>query len=339
MDFSGVPESFKLAVPFFGLGFIISLLMFPPYIKKMKLLQWGQEVREEGPQDHLSKKGTPTMGGLLIVLTFILSSLIVYIVNSRFFNFHFGFTNDFFLFAVVIFVNCLMGFVDDYLKIKNHQSLGLRARDKTIVDIILGLLLAWYMDTHSVIGSNVLIPFYGTVDFGWFLYPFCAFVMVAFVNSVNLTDGLDGLAGGSVVITLAASCVILLAMGKLDIFAGSLILIGALGSFLIFNAYPARIFMGDTGSLALGGAVAAIAILTGASFIFAIIGGVYVIESLSVTMQVTYFKLTKGKRIFRMSPIHHHFTLKGRHEVRVTVYFWVAGIWFAIMGLLLYFRN
>lgn len=338
MRFSAVPEYFAFFIPFFAVGFGISLLIFPSFIKKLKSMQWGQQVREDGPADHLSKKGTPTMGGAVIVLTFIISSLLLYFLHSFFSPVKFGFTTDYFMFAILIFVNALLGFTDDYLKIKKHQSLGLRARDKTLVDIILGALIAWYMINYSAIGSKVLIPFVGMVDFGWFLYPFCAFVVFAFVNSVNLTDGLDGLAGGTVSSTLAAGSLILLSLGKADLFVGTIAILGSILAFLIFNVFPARVFMGDTGSLALGGAIAAISILTGTEFIFAIMGAVYVVESLSVMIQVAYFKKTGGKRIFRMSPIHHHFTLKPRHEVRVTFVFIVVSIWCSLIGLFLYFR-
>ncbi len=337
MNFAVIPAHFKFVMPFWFIGFVISLMIFPFYIKKLKQLQWGQQIREEGPQDHLSKKGTPTMGGLVTLLTFFIASVLLYAFSSLIPREEAAVTYDYLVFAIVIFANGALGFVDDFMKIKKSRSLGLRARDKLLAHTVLGLLMAWYMISFSSIGAKVFIPFYGQVDFGWWLYPFCVLVVSGCVNAVNLTDGLDGLAGGSVIISLCAYCLILLYGGKFDLFVGCIFIVGSLMAFLAFNAFPARIFMGDTGSLGLGGALAALSILTGTEFILAVVGGIYVMEALSVMIQVAWFKKTGGKRIFRMSPIHHHFALGGLHEVQVTTRFWLAGFCFSIIGLLIYF--
>lgn len=337
MNFAVIPAHFKFLIPFLACGFFISLVIYPFYIKKLKELQWGQQIREEGPQDHLSKKGTPTMGGLVILFTFVICSILYWIFSKYLPSEEGRISTDYIAFAVVIIANGALGFIDDFMKIKKSQSLGLRARDKLLAHLVIGLALAWYMQNYSSIGTTFFIPLVGFINFGWLLYPFAVAVVSGCVNAVNLTDGLDGLAGGSVCISLCAYCLILLYTGKFDLFIGCIFIIGALFAFLGFNAFPARIFMGDTGSLGLGGALAAISILTGTELILLILGGVYVAEALSVIIQVAYFKKTGGKRIFRMSPIHHHFALGGLHEVQVTTRFWLAGLGFGILGLLTYF--
>ncbi len=339
MNFSVIPAHFKFFAPFVILSFILAFAIFPFYIKKLKYLQWGQQIREEGPQDHLSKKGTPTMGGLAIVFVFAAISAALWflpIIPEKT-DGNLSLTYDYVVFSVIVFLNAALGFFDDYLKIKKCKSLGLRARDKMLAHIIMSAGIAYYMICYSSLGSSIFVPFLGYVDIGWFLYPFCMLVLPGCVNAVNLTDGLDGLAGINVVISLSAFCLIMLFTGRLDLCIGSIIIIGSLIAFLWFNAFPAKIFMGDTGSLALGGALAALSILTGTEIILCVIGGVYVMEALSVMIQVTYFKITKGKRFFKMSPIHHHFALGGTHEVQVTARFAIISFILAIAGLYLYF--
>lgn len=339
MDFSVIPPHFKFVVPFVVVGFAIAFALFPSFIRQMKALQWGQQIREEGPQDHLSKKGTPTMGGFVVVLTLLLGSVALYFLLPAVTGGKFRLTSDYLVFLLVVLGNCALGFYDDYIKVKKSRSLGLRARDKLLVHILMGLALAWYMISFTAVKSAVFVPFLGNVELGWLLYPFCILVVSGCVNAFNLTDGLDGLAGGSGVISFMAFGLIMLYNGKFDLFLGVMLLIGALFAFMAFNCYPARIFMGDTGSLALGGALAALAVLTGTEIILFFVGGVYVMEALSVMVQVIYFKKTGGKRFFRMAPIHHHFALGGLHEVQVTTRFLLAGMGFALLGLYLYFAQ
>ncbi len=305
--------------------FAITALIMPFYIRQLQIMQWGQQIRPEGPRDHESKRGTPTMGGLVVLLA-VISTLIWVRPLS----------NDYLVFMGVILLNGLTGFWDDFIKIKKTRSLGLRARDKLIIQILLGIAIAFYMTRYSAAGSKIVIPLLGSIETGLFFYPLCIMAMTGFVNAVNLTDGLDGLAGGTVIITLLGSAYFCLSLGYPELMLASVALAGALAGFLLFNCFPARVFMGDTGSLALGGALAALSILTGTEFFMVIMGGVFVVEALSVVIQVTYFKITRGKRIFKMSPIHHHFALLGWHEVQVTTRFWIAGSIMTLMGVWLY---
>ncbi len=310
----------------FSLAFALVASVMPMYIKRLQVLSWGQQIRPEGPADHLAKKGTPTMGGLLVLAVLLLSLAWVRPL-----------TVDLLVLMAVIVVNGMAGFFDDFIKIKKTRSLGLRARDKMLIHILLGLAVAYYMIRFSPLKSTVLVPFLNMHhDLGIFFYPFCVLVMSGCVNAVNLTDGLDGLAAGSVMITLGGFACIFLKMGRMDMVLGCAVLAGALLGFLVFNCFPARVFMGDTGSLALGGALATLSILTGTELFLALMGGVYVVEAFSVMIQVTYFKLTRGKRIFKMSPIHHHFALMGWHEVQVTTRFWIAGLFLSLIGIWIY---
>jgi len=305
--------------------FGVTAVIMPYYIRQLQIMQWGQQIRPEGPKDHESKRGTPTMGGLIVLLA-LLSTLIWVRPLSA----------EYLVFMGVVLLNGLAGFWDDYIKIRKTRSLGLRARDKLLIQILLGAGLAYYVARYTPLGTKMMIPLVGDVDMGLLFYPLCILAVTGFVNAVNLTDGLDGLAAGTVIITLLGSAWLYASLGHPQLMLGCIAIVGALAGFLLFNCFPARVFMGDTGSLALGGAVAALSILTGTEFFMVIMGGVFVMEALSVTMQVTYFKLTKGKRIFKMSPIHHHFALMGWHEVQVTTRFCIVGFVLTILGVWLY---
>lgn len=307
------------------LSFAATTAILPFYIKRLQILQWGQQIRPEGPEDHQKKSGTPTMGGAVVLLVFMCSLLWVRPL-----------TGDYIAFMIIVLLNGAAGLFDDFIKIKKTRSLGLRARDKLFIQIILGIAMAYYMTKYTSLSGNVSIPFYGNIDLGWLFYPFCILVMTSFVNAVNLTDGLDGLASGTVIITLLGISIISYWLGRTDLLIGCMVVSGALLGFLVFNCFPARIFMGDTGSLALGGAVASLSILTGTEIYMVIMGAVFVMEALSVVIQVAYFKKTGGKRIFRMSPIHHHFALGGWHEVQVTTRFWIISVICTVLGVWLY---
>lgn len=305
------------------LPFIILMIFGPGLIKGLKYLNFGQQIRGEGPRSHLKKEGIPTMGGLLIIFAIIISSLIILKLNSVV------------IWAVITTIGMgLVGFLDDILKIKTKQSLGLKARQKLFGQIFFGLLLAIYIYYFSDIGTSIIIPYTGyNFDLGFWLIPFIVFIVVGFANAVNLTDGLDGLASGVTVIVTTAFALIVALIGMTQLTYFALIVGGACLGFIWFNSYPAQVFMGDVGSLALGGAVASLAVLSRTEFFLVIIGGVYVLETLSVMIQVSYFRFTGGKRVFRMTPIHHHYELTGLAESKVVARFWIISLIMAVSGL------
>ena len=287
--------------------------MMIPFLKKK---QFGQFIREEGPQAHLSKAGTPTMGGIAIV-----AGITVALLCSGFM------TGDFGAEKIAIILTMLafgaIGFIDDYNKIAKKQNEGLTPKQKLILQVLFGIALAVFMMIKQ--GTEVFIPFAKIyVDFGWFYIPFVVFVEVAMANAVNLTDGLDGLASSNCAIVSIAFVIIgmsLIPGSNEPMYAAGQAIFGACVGFLMLNKYPARIFMGDTGSMALGGVLSATAIVAHMEWLLPIAGLLFVIEALSVIIQVTYFKKTGGKRIFRMAPIHHHFELGGWSEVKVVTVF------------------
>lgn len=306
------------------IAFFITLILGPIVIPLLRKFNIGQSIREEGPQSHLSKTGTPTMGGIIIFTALIITVLTSNII-----------TKDTYILILATFGFGLIGFIDDYIKVVMKRNLGLRAYQKLIGQILLAIILAVYQSNTSVLGTKVIIPFLNNqyLDLGILYIPFIVFVVVGTVNSVNLTDGLDGLASGVTLIVLSFFGLVALywGMGSISIFSTALT--GACLGFLVHNAYPAKIFMGDTGSMALGGAVAAIAILLNLPLVLPIVGGIYFIETLSVIIQVIWFKLT-GKRVFLMSPLHHHFEHKGWKETTVVVVFYLATVVFCLIGVL-----
>jgi len=318
------------------ISFILSLVTGIIAIPMLRRLKFGQQVRDDGPKTHLKKSGTPTMGGIIFLIPICLVSLVLSKGNL-----------DFILVAILVMLGFgLIGFLDDYIKIAMRRSLGLKAYQKLLAQITIGVILSYYAYSH--LGSSVIIPFISLEwDVGVMYIPLLTFIIVGTVNSVNLNDGLDGLASG-VTLIVAATLSIMAAYlssvlqkqgleyisvnyNNLMIFAGA-VTGGCLG-FLRFNAYPARVFMGDTGSMGLGGAVVALAVLLKLPLFLPIIGGVYMAESLSVIIQVASYKLT-GKRVFRMSPLHHHFELTGMSEPRVVTMFMIAATLLCLIGLL-----
>lgn len=318
---------------------VISFIFSPWFIRELKNRQIGQQVRNDGPQSHFSKAGTPTMGGGLILFATLLPALL-----------WMEWTNPhLWLVAVITLGYGLIGFTDDYLKVSKKNTKGLAGKKKLAGQFLLaGLVCTVYFLIYR--NGELHFPFFKSwvIDLGWFYIPFSMFVIVGASNAVNLTDGLDGLAIGPVMTTAACFAVLsyvggnfkfaeylqlhyLRDTGELAIFCACLI--GAGMGFLWYNTYPAQVFMGDVGSLPLGGALGAIAVFTKNEFLLVIVGGIFVIEALSVITQVASFKLT-GKRIFRMAPIHHHFELKGWPEPRVIVRFWIISIILAIIGLM-----
>ena len=304
-------------------SFVLTAIAVPSIIPLLHRLRMGQAERELGPESHLKKAGTPTMGGVAMIA----SAGIALMLADRFRTPSLG------VGYVIVFVYGLIGFLDDYIKVvqkglveragaKTDASLGIRASHKMVLQILAAAALAFY--ARETVGTSILIPVTMTqLDLGWLFVPFVMFVLVAVTNAVNLTDGLDGLAAGSTLIVMIFFSTVSLYLGLDEMALMPSVIMGACLGFLCFNFNPARIFMGDTGSMALGAALAVTAVFTRTELFIVTAGLLFVIETVSVIMQVGYFKLTHGRRIFRMAPIHHHFELCGWPETRVVTVFWI----------------
>lgn len=310
------------------ISFAISVVLCPLLIPFLKKLKFGQYVRDDGPESHLKKSGTPTMGGIIILLSVVLTSL-----------FYIGKYPDIIpvLFATVGFG--IIGFLDDYIKVVMKRSMGLRAWQKLTGQILVTAIFGYYLVNYTDVGSTMLIPFTGGFLDGKYLntsflfIPFLFLVVLGTVNGANFTDGLDGLATG--VTILIATFFSIVAIGtQSGISPITCSVAGSLLGFLVFNVYPARVFMGDTGSLALGGFVAASAYMLRMPLFILIIGIIYLVEVLSVMIQVGYYKISGGKRIFKMAPIHHHFELSGWPETRVVAIFSIITALLCIIALM-----
>ena len=322
---------------------LVSFILGSGVIKMMKKHQIGQEIRAEGPQSHYQKKGTPSMGGILIIGSTLVSTLL------------WGNLGNAYVWTGMITMTCFgaIGFWDDSLKVRKHRSLGLRGRNKILLQFLLaaaiGLFLV-YLGLTDGFSLNLSFPFFKkwVPYLGWFYLPWIIFILVGSSNAVNLADGLDGLAIGLTFISAAALTALTYISGhavysqylniprvaqaaELTVFAGAFS--GACLAFLWFNCHPAQIFMGDVGALSLGATLGCIAIMIKQEFLLFMVAGVFILEALSVLLQVTYFKATGGKRIFRMAPLHHHFELIGWHEEKIVVRFWILAIIFALFSL------
>lgn len=307
------------------LGFLITVLISPFFIPFLRRLKFGQSIREEGPKSHQKKTGTPTMGGLMIIFSIVVTTLVMINKFSEP-------TIKTYLLLLVLVGFGLLGFLDDFIKVVMKRNLGLTSRQKLLGQIIISLIFYFVLRVNEF-STAISIPFVDKpLELGWFYALFIIFWLVGFSNAVNLTDGLDGLVSGTSAVAFGAFAVLAWSQSQFEISIFSVAIVGAVLGFLVFNAHPAKVFMGDTGSLALGGAIAAIAILTKTEILLILIGGVFVIETLSVILQVISFKST-GRRIFRMSPLHHHYELVGWSEWRVVVTFWTVGLLFAALGI------
>jgi phospho-N-acetylmuramoyl-pentapeptide-transferase len=307
------------------LGFLITVLLSPIFIPFLRRLKFGQSIRDEGPKSHQKKTGTPTMGGIMILFSIIVTTLVM---TGKF-------SDPTIKTYLLLFVTVgfgILGFLDDFIKVVMKRNLGLTSLQKLIGQILISVVFFIFLKQLDF-STAIEIPIVNySFDLGYFYALFIIFWLVGFSNAVNLTDGLDGLVSGTSAIAFGAFAVLAWSQSQFEVAIFSVAIVGAVLGFLVFNAHPAKVFMGDTGSLALGGAIAAIAILTKMEIILLVIGGVFVIETLSVILQVASFKTT-GKRIFRMSPLHHHYELLGWSEWKVVVTFWTVGLLFSIIGI------
>jgi len=321
---------------------LVSLLLGPRMIRRLQQFQIGQEIREEGPSSHRAKRGTPTMGGLLIITAVVLPT----VLWANLFN------PFVWIPVAAILLFGAIGFVDDYMKVARRRNLGLRARSKFALQVAVALALGVYLHWLAQIGhfdTTLSFPFFKTFnpDLGWGYPLLVVLVLTGSANAVNLTDGLDGLAIGSLLIVWAAFSVLTYAaghalvadylaipnvkgVGELTVFCGAVV--GASLGFLWFNSHPAEVFMGDVGSMGLGGALGTVAVLIKQELLLIVAGGLFVVEAGSVILQVGSFKL-RGRRIFRMAPLHHHFELGGWSETKVVIRFWIIALIFALLSL------
>ena len=304
------------------LGFIASALLGPVFIPVLIKLKFGQSIREIGPKWHEKKSGTPTMGGVIFMIALAISAAVLY----KFMDSKAGLV----LFCAIGFG--VVGFLDDFIKVVLKRNLGLRAWQKLALQLVVSIVFIFVGMDKGVLSMEIAIPFTDFVwDMGWFYIPFAIFVLLAVVNGVNLTDGIDGLATCVTIVVMLFFAVVISAMNFVSVSLVCYALAGALLGFLIYNKNPAKVFMGDTGSLMLGGMVGALALISGNPLILILVGIIYFIETLSVIMQVTSFKLT-GKRIFKMSPIHHHFEMCGWNEKKIDFVFTAVTLVFCVIA-------
>ena len=312
-----------VAIPII-IAFLISVVLGPVIIPFLRKLKFGQTVRDDGPQSHLKKNGTPTMGGIIFLISVIITSCI--------------YMKDYPEIIPILFVTVgfgVIGFLDDYIKVVLKRSEGLTPSQKMLGQILVTGVFAVYMYKFSGVSMEMIIPFFPgvTLDLGFLTIPVMFLAIIGTVNGVNFTDGLDGLATSVTIMVAVFFGVVALGVGS-GVWPIAAAVIGALLGFLLFNVHPASVFMGDTGSLALGGFVAAIAYMLQMPIFIQIVGLIYWIEILSVIIQVGYFKISHGKRIFRMAPIHHHFELGGWSETRVVAVFTIVTAMLCLIGLM-----
>ncbi|HET7616778.1 MAG TPA: phospho-N-acetylmuramoyl-pentapeptide-transferase [Bacillales bacterium] len=306
-------------------SFIIAVLLSPIVIPVLRKFKFGQFIRDEGPKSHQKKSGTPTMGGIIIIVSLFIASVVASMKFA-------GISLELYLLLFVTFGYGLIGFLDDYIKVARKRNLGLTSKQKLIGQLIIAAIFYFGL-VKTNISTVVAIP--GTdlsYDLHSFYFLLVIFMLIGASNGTNLTDGVDGLLPGTAAIAFGAFAVLAWNALDLDVAIFASAVVGALLGFLVFNAHPAKVIMGDTGSLALGGGITAIAIMTKMELILVIIGGIFVIETLSVIIQVASFKTT-GKRVFKMSPLHHHYELSGWSEWRIVVTFWLVGFLFAALGI------
>ncbi len=308
------------------IAFLIVVILGPIFIPMLAKFKFGQTVRDDGPQTHLLKNGTPTMGGVLMIIAILITGLTRAQINK-----------DLLVGLICITGFGFVGFLDDFIKIKMKRSLGLKAYQKIVLQFAIAFFVAYYQYSASPSATQIMIPFTDyIINLGSLYVPIMMFIIIGTVNAVNLTDGLDGLASGVTLIVSIFFMMLAISVANNDVAILAAATGGACLGFLGFNSYPAKVFMGDTGSMALGGAVVAFAVLTNSVLLIPIVGGIYFAEALSVIIQVLSFKLT-GKRVFKMAPIHHHFEQCGWPETRVVFIFWIATVVLAWIGIIAVF--
>lgn len=309
------------------IAFAIVMVMGPIFIPVLHKFKFGQTVRDDGPQSHLAKNGTPTMGGIMIIIGILLTTAL-----------RAGANLDVYMAILCMFGFGLIGFLDDFIIIKKKRSLGLTPKQKIAMQVILSFILAYYRYSTIPAGEQFIIPFVGgSFSLGIFYIPLMMIVIVGTVNAVNLTDGLDGLASGiTSIVSLFFIVFATIVANNLGVSHMAAATLGACIGFLWFNCNPAKVFMGDTGSMALGGAVVSFALFTNTALIIPIVGGIYFAEALSVMIQVMYFKKTR-KRIFKMAPLHHHYEQCGWPETKVVFIFWLVSVILAWIGVIALF--
>ena len=309
----------------FAISLAVCLMIGPVLIPALQRLKFGQSIRSDGPERHLQKQGTPTMGGVMFFFSLILGTL--FLAGDSYFTY--------FLLACALGFG-LIGFIDDYIKIVKKRSLGLTAKQKIVGQLVLSIVLSVLAVNVMQISTEVLLPIVGgSVEFGAMYIPFLIFLLVGTTNAVNLTDGLDGLASGVTLIVALGYTLIGVLQGQMAVIVFSAALAGSCLGFLVFNHHPAKVFMGDTGSLLLGGAVAALAIMTKTELLLPLIGIIYVSEVVSDIIQVGVYKWKKV-RVFKMAPLHHHFELCGWSETKVVRVFWAVTAIAVLLTLLCY---
>lgn len=311
----------------FGLAFLLTVLLMPLFIPLLRRMKFGQSIREEGPESHMKKTGTPTMGGLVYLIAIIITVIAVAFFADMM-------SAEVTVLLLVLAGYGLIGFLDDFIKVVLKRNLGLTSLQKLIAQIVIAVI-SFFLLSGIGFDTSLGIPFTGfSIELGALYVAFLIFWLVGFSNAVNLTDGLDGLVAGTASIAFAAFGIIAIHQDQYGVALFTFSVAGALLGFLVFNKYPAKVFMGDTGSLALGGALAMVSVLLKQELLLLLIGLVFVIETLSVILQVGSFKIRK-KRIFKMSPIHHHFELSGWSEWKVVTVFWAVGLLASIIAVAL----
>ena len=311
----------------FGIAFLLTIALMPIFIPLLRRMKFGQSIRVEGPESHMKKTGTPTMGGLVYLIAIIITVLGIALFADRM-------SQEITILLLVLIGYGLIGFLDDFIKVVLKRNLGLTSLQKLIAQIVIAVI-SFFLLNGTEFDTAVHIPFTDfSIELSMLYVLFIIFWLVGFSNAVNLTDGLDGLVAGTASVAFAAFGVIAIVQDQEGIAIFTFAVAGALLGFLVFNKYPAKVFMGDTGSLALGGALAMVSILLKQELLLLIIGLVFVIETLSVILQVGSFKIRK-KRIFKMSPIHHHFELSGWSEWKVVTVFWAVGLAAAVIAVAL----
>lgn len=318
----------KLTIAFL-VTFAGAVLLAPFYIPLLRRLKFGQTIRYNGPQTHLKKQGTPTIGALIFITPLIIVSLVMYFADIAPQIIPLLWTTVGFAFV---------GFLDDFIKIRKKSKDGLKPYQKMVLLFVVSLAFVFYITYKDYVDNSIIIEFFGlkaSLNISWLFIPFSVLVLLSATNAVNLTDGLDGLcAGSSFIVCMLFTAISIMLCPNDSVAYFSVAMAGGLLGFLLFNANPAKVFMGDTGSLAIGGAIGACAIMLQRPLILIIAGAVFVIEALSVILQVGFFKMTKGKRLFRMAPIHHHFELCGWSERKVVIVFWIFTLLCCILTFL-----